>query len=102
MEDMVNLCVEVEALNMEEIKQNLLKYLEEKTKTSITTDSTTDISQSLEQYYTKTQTDAMLNNKQNTSALTTTLNASSTDEQYPSAKCVYDIIGDVEELLSEV
>lgn len=34
--------------------------------------------------------------------LTTTLSASSTDEQYPSAKCVYDIIGDVETLLSAI
>lgn len=38
----------------------------------------------------------LLNNK------VTTLSASSTDTEYPSAKCVYDIIGDVESLLSEV
>ena len=32
----------------------------------------------------------------------TSISSSSTDEQYPSAKCVYDIIGDIESLLSEV
>lgn len=37
-----------------------------------------------------------------TSNLVTSLDSSSTNTQYPSAKCVYDIIGDVETLLSEV
>lgn len=32
----------------------------------------------------------------------TSISSSSTDTQYPSAKCMYDIIGDVESLLSEV
>ena len=30
----------------------------------------------------------------------TSLSSSSTDVQYPSAKCVYDIIGDIESLLT--
>lgn len=30
----------------------------------------------------------------------TSLSASSTDTQYPSAKCVYDLIGDVETILA--
>lgn len=30
----------------------------------------------------------------------TSLSSSSTDEQYPSAKCVYDIVGDIETLLA--
>lgn len=34
--------------------------------------------------------------------LVTSLSSSSTDTQYPSAKCVYDIIGDVEALLQNV
>ena len=34
--------------------------------------------------------------------IVTTISASSTDAQVPSAKCVYDLIGDVETLLSEV
>lgn len=32
----------------------------------------------------------------------TSLSASSTDTQYPSAKCVYDLIGDVESLLAAI
>lgn len=32
----------------------------------------------------------------------TTLDANSTDIQYPSAKCVYDLIGNVETLLTEL
>lgn len=40
--------------------------------------------------------------KENTSNKVTTISSSSTNTQYPSAKCVYDLIGDVETLLSEV
>ena len=29
----------------------------------------------------------------------TTINSSSTDTQYPSAKCVYDLVGNIESLL---
>ena len=36
------------------------------------------------------------------SNLVTSISSSSTDTQYPSAKCVYDIIGDIETLLSQV
>lgn len=32
----------------------------------------------------------------------TSLSSSSTDTQYPSAKCVYDMIGDVESLLTAI
>lgn len=39
---------------------------------------------------------------QTKSNLVTSLSANSTNEQYPSAKCVYDLIGDVETLLSQV
>lgn len=42
------------------------------------------------------------NFKQDKSNLVTSLSSESTDSQYPSAKCVYDIIGDVETLLSEI
>ena len=34
--------------------------------------------------------------------IVTTISADSTDEQVPSAKCMWDLIGDVETLLSEV
>jgi len=37
-----------------------------------------------------------------TSAITTTLTSSSTDSQVPSAKAVYDAIGDIETLLSQI
>ena len=40
--------------------------------------------------------------KQDVSNLVTSLSPSSTDTQYPSAKCVYDLIGDVETLLSQI
>ena len=90
----------------------------------------------LSDYYTKEQTDALLENKVDASDLSTvatsgsyndlndkptiptktsdltndsnfeintnkvtSLSSSSTDTQYPSAKCVYDLVGDVESLL---
>lgn len=34
------------------------------------------------------------------SKVVTSISSSSTDDQYPSAKCVYDLIGDVESLLA--
>ena len=40
------------------------------------------------------------NNKESTSNKVTSLSSSSTDTQYPSAKCVYDIVGNVETLLA--
>lgn len=41
-------------------------------------------------------------NKEVTTNKVTSLSSSSTDTEYPSAKCVYDLIGDIETLLSEV
>lgn len=59
--------------------------------------------------YTKQESDAKyltshqdISGKQDTSNLVTSLSASSTDTQYPSAKCVYDILGDIETLLQGV
>lgn len=40
-----------------------------------------------------------ISGKEDTSNKVTTLDASSTDTQYPSAKCVYDLVGNVESLL---
>lgn len=40
--------------------------------------------------------------KENTSNKVTSLSASSTDTQYPSAKCVYDLVGDIETLLAAI
>ena len=44
----------------------------------------------------------IIDDKQETSNLVTSISSASTDAQYPSAKCVYDIIGDIETLLSQV
>jgi hypothetical protein len=56
--------------------------------------------------YTKAETNALLNAKENTSNKVTSLSAQSTNTQYPSAKCVYDFvtdqIGNIETALSEV
>lgn len=40
--------------------------------------------------------------KENRSNKVTSLSSSSTHEQYPSAKTVYDIIGDIESLLEDI
>lgn len=39
-----------------------------------------------------------LNEKQDTSNLVTSISSASTDTQYPSAKCVYDLLGNSEDL----
>ena len=41
-----------------------------------------------------------ISGKQDTSNLVTAISSSSTDNQYPSAKCVYDIIGNLETILA--
>lgn len=99
---------------------------------STTTEMQQAISAALASYYTKTEADTLLSGKQNTltfdnaptedsnnpvksggvyTALggkedktnkVTSLSSSSTDTQYPSAKCVYDLVGDVETLLSNI
>ena len=58
------------------------------------------INAALTNYYTKTEVDTALGNKENTSNKVTSLSAQSTDTQYPSAKCVYNIVGNIESLLS--
>lgn len=42
------------------------------------------------------------NNLQTTSNLVTTISSSSTNAQYPSAKCVYDIVGDIESAINTI
>ena len=39
---------------------------------------------------------------QTTSNLVTSVSSSSTDSQYPSAKCLYDMVGDIEALLASI
>ena len=53
----------------------------------------------------KTGTFALLDDvspKENASNKVTSLSSSSTDTQYPSAKCVYDMIGDIETTLATI
>ena len=40
--------------------------------------------------------------KEDKSNKVTALSSNSTDTQYPSAKCVYDIVGDIETLLAAI
>lgn len=40
------------------------------------------------------------NDKENISNKVTSISISSTDTQYPSAKCVYDIVGNIESILT--
>lgn len=40
--------------------------------------------------------------KEDTTNKVTSLSSSSTDTQYPSAKCVYDLVGDIESLLAAI
>lgn len=40
--------------------------------------------------------------KENTSNKVTSLSSSSTDTEYPSAKCVYDLVGDIETILASI
>ena len=40
--------------------------------------------------------------KENISNKVTSLSSSSTDTQYPSAKCVWDLVGDIEILLAAI
>lgn len=43
-----------------------------------------------------------LSTRETTANKVTSLSAASTDTQYPSAKCVYDLVGDIETLLSAI
>lgn len=47
----------------------------------------------------KTKSDLVYEAKTNK---VTALSSASTDTQYPSAKCVYDIVGDIETLLAAI
>ena len=43
-----------------------------------------------------------LSGKENTSNKVTSLSDQSTDSQYPSAKCVYDLVGNIESALNTI
>lgn len=44
----------------------------------------------------------LLNEKETVSNKVTSINASSTDTEYPTAKCVYDLVGDIESVLDRL
>lgn len=48
------------------------------------------------------QAEQVIPTKEDKSSLVTSLSAQSTDTQYPSAKCVYDLIGNLETLLASI
>ena len=56
--------------------------------------------QALKSYVKETR--AALSGKVDTSAITTSVTSSSTDSQVPSAKALYDIVGNIETLLSKI
>ncbi len=58
------------------------------------------INNALNDYYNKSEIDTALSLKENLSNKVTSISSQSTDTQYPSAKCVYNIVGNIESLLS--
>lgn len=62
--------------------------------------TTQALSAALADYTTTTNLTTLLAAKEDAANKVTSLSAQSTDEQYPSAKCVYDLIGDVETLIN--
>lgn len=58
------------------------------------------INNALNDYYNKSEIDTALSLKENLSNKVTSISSQSTDVQYPTAKCLYDIVGDIESLLN--
>lgn len=56
----------------------------------------------LNNYYTKTRTDELLAEKEVLTNKVTSISSSSTDLQYPSAKCVYEIVGNIATALDTI
>ena len=63
-------------------------------------DLSEDVRTSLGKADTALQTHQDISGKEDTGNKVTSLSSASTDTQYPSAKCVYDIIGNIETLLA--
>ena len=71
---------------------------------SLTTTTKTDLVSAINEVDSNTSTNAtsitnLQNNKEDKSNKVTSISSSSTDTQYPSAKCVYDLVGDIESIL---
>ena len=60
------------------------------------------LNNTLSNYVTNSSLNNTLSNYELKSNKVTSLSSTSTDNEYPSAKCVYDIIGDVESLLGGI
>ena len=61
-----------------------------------------DVSEGVTYKITKANLFSGLTNIEYTTNKTTSISSSSTDEQYPSAKAVYTVIGDIESILEEL
>lgn len=64
--------------------------------------TTSSLNNTLSNYVTNSSLNNTLTNYELKSNKVTSLSSTSTDTEYPSAKCVYDIIGDVESLLGGI
>ncbi len=64
--------------------------------------TTSSLNSTLSNYVTNSSLNNTLTNYELKSNKVTSLSSASTDNEYPSAKCVYDIIGDVESLLGGI
>ena len=85
-----------ESVNISQIYSNGCNFGQAITKL----ESYSEAKQALKPYVKETR--AALGGKVDTSAITTTITSSSTDAQVPSAKAVYDIVGNIETLLSKI
>lgn len=65
-------------------------------------DLESDVQSSLEKANSALQQHQDISGKEDNSNKVTSINASSTNDEYPSAKCVYDIVGDIETLLGGI
>lgn len=66
------------------------------------TDLASDVQTSLGKADTAIQQHQDISGKEDKSNKVTSISSSSTDTEYPSAKCVYDLVGDIESVLHEL
>lgn len=88
----------------EELNTILNDYVTSSSLSTILNDYVTSstLSLTLSDYVTNSSLSSTLSNYELLSNKVTSLSNTSTDTEYPSAKCVYDIIGDVESLLGGI
>lgn len=86
------------------VNQTLTNYV---TSTALTTTlasyvTNTALATTLANYVTNTSLNTTLEDYQLKANLVTLISASSTDVEYPSAKCVYDVIGNINSVLDAI